>query len=383
MLVALSSLVHTVETWSPKRDAPDDSFAYIDLGAIDQESKAIIGTREVPCAEAPSRAKQVVAAGDILVSTVRPNLNGVALVPSDMDGATASTGFCVLRPRPEKLDGAYLFHWVTSPQFIAEMVRRATGASYPAVSDRIVLESKLPLPSLPEQIRTAEVLDRTEALRAKRRLALVQLATLTQAVFLETFVEQTRFPSETLDSVCDLITDGTHYTPTYSDTGVIFLSSRNVTSGYVDWNDVMFIPENLHAKLHRRVPPRMNDVLLAKNGTTGVAAIVDRDCVFDIYVSLALLRPSARVLPSFLREAINSPACTRQFNASLKGIGVPNLHLREIRKTTIPVPPIDLQREFARKVAAVEELKGAHRTSLAELDALFAVLQHRAFRGEL
>ena len=49
----------------------------------------------------------------------------------------------------------------------------------------------------------------------------------------------------------------------------------------------------------------------------------------------------------------------------------------------MPTPPIDLQREFARRVGAVEKLKTIHRSSLAELDALFATLQHRAFRGEL
>jgi type I restriction enzyme S subunit len=187
MSVALGGLVDPVETWSPERDAPDGSFEYIDLSAIDQDAKAIIGAREVPCAEAPSRAKQIVAAGDVLISTVRPNLNGVARVPSEMDGATASTGFCVLRPRPEKLDGAYLLHWVRSPRFIAEMVRRATGASYPAVSDRIVLESRLPLPPLPEQWRIADVLDRADALRAKRRAALAQLDTLAQSLFLDMF----------------------------------------------------------------------------------------------------------------------------------------------------------------------------------------------------
>ncbi len=186
-----------------------------------------------------------------------------------------------------------------------------------------------------------------------------------------------------MDSICELITDGTHYTPTYSDTGVIFLSSRNVTSGYITWDDVKFIPESLHTELHRRVAPRINDILLAKNGTTGIAAIVDRDCDFDIYVSLALLRPSDRVLPIFLQQAVDSPACIRQFNSSLKGIGVPNLHLKEIRKTKIPVPPIALQREFARRVTAVETLKTAHRASLAELDELFSSLQHLAFRGEL
>ena len=93
-----------------------------------------------------------------------------------------------------------------------------------------------------------------------------------------------------LQTICYPITDGTHKTPTYSDSGYIFLSAKNITTGKINWNDIMYIPKSLHDELYSRVSPKMNDILLAKNGTTGVAAIVDRECEFDIYVTLALLR---------------------------------------------------------------------------------------------
>jgi type I restriction enzyme S subunit len=64
--------------------------------------------------------------------------------------------------------------------------------------------------------------------------------------------------------------------------------------------------------------------------------------------------------------------------STISGINQSNLE-----RVPVVVPPIDLQREFARRVAAVEKLKTAQRAALAELDALFASLQHRAFRGEL
>lgn len=103
--VALGDLVEPAKTWNPLRSPSDEVFDYIDLSAVDQEAKLIIGAREVSCDEAPSRARQLVARGDVLVSTVRPNLNGVARVPDQLDGATASTGFCVLRARESKFDG--------------------------------------------------------------------------------------------------------------------------------------------------------------------------------------------------------------------------------------------------------------------------------------
>ena len=154
-----------------------------------------------------------------------------------------------------------------------------------------------------------------------------------------------------LQAICEPITDGTHKTPTYSDEGFIFLSSKNVTSGHIDWDNIMYIPESLHNELYARLAPLKNDILLAKNGTTGVAAIVDRDCIFDIYVSLALLRIIGYIIsPEYLLSTIASSTIQNYFNSSLKGIGVPNLHLEHIRTTLIPVAPINEQYRIATKL---------------------------------
>lgn len=141
-----------------------------------------------------------------------------------------------------------------------------------------------------------------------------------------------------LKDICEKITDGTHQTPKYFESGFIFLSSRNVTSGKINWDDVKYIDEVQHYEMQKRVSPKKGDILLAKNGTTGVAALVDKDAVFDIYVSLALLRSKGEVLPEFLLHFINSPVAKSQFNKRLKGIGVPNLHLEEIREVDISFP---------------------------------------------
>nr|WP_281719497.1 restriction endonuclease subunit S [Nitrosomonas nitrosa] len=212
-LSPIGELVEPVSSWTPERDDPDSVFTYIDLSAVDQDTKIVSGAREIACSEAPSRARQLVRAGDVLVSTVRPNLNGVALVPPEFDGATASTGFCVLRPRPDRLDAQYLYQWVKSPRFVSDMVRRATGASYPAVSDRIVCESRMPVPPLLEQGRIAAILDKVDELRTKRRAAHSKLDSLTQSIFLDMFGDPATNPKNysvaLMGDVCD-VRDGTH-----------------------------------------------------------------------------------------------------------------------------------------------------------------------------
>ncbi|MDT8413637.1 MAG: restriction endonuclease subunit S, partial [Vicingaceae bacterium] len=136
-----------------------------------------------------------------------------------------------------------------------------------------------------------------------------------------------------LNSVCSLITDGTHQTPKYFKEGVIFLSARNVTKEVIDWEKIKFVSKEAHLDYTKRVNPEIDDILLAKNGTTGVAAIIDVEKEFSIYVSLALLKPIKEIVfPKFLLHIINSEIARVQFFSRLIGIGVPNLHLGEIKE---------------------------------------------------
>ena len=166
-----------------------------------------------------------------------------------------------------------------------------------------------------------------------------------------------------LPDVCSIpITDGTHQTPTYSnkEDGIPFLSAKDVTTQKIVWDKIKYITKSLHEELCLRIAPKRNDILLAKNGTTGVAALVETDIVFDIYVTLAVLRPRKIVNPRFLLYFVNGPVAKAQFDASLKGVGVPNLHLSEINKVVLPLPPLAEQQ---RIVAKIEE-------AFAEIDAI-------------
>jgi restriction endonuclease S subunit len=139
-------------------------FTYIDLSAVNQVTKQIEDFRILPVDEAPGRARQLVKSGDVLVSTVRPNLNAVALVGSELNGATASTGFCVLRPNRSIVEPGILFAWVQNQVFIDELTSQAKGASYPAVTDNVVKALEIPVPSLEEQKQIVLYLD---SLRSK------------------------------------------------------------------------------------------------------------------------------------------------------------------------------------------------------------------------
>lgn len=239
--------------------------------------------------------------------------------------------------------------------------------------------------------RAKELIENTLAQFEQNKMAILHKAftgELTVKWRKENNIDLSSWQNYQLKDICEKITDGTHQTPKYTDDGgYIFLSSKNVKSGKIDWKNIKYIPKDLHDILYERIAPQRDDILLAKNGTTGVAAIVDRDIIFDIYVSLALLRVNKKyILPMFLLYVIGSPRIKNYFDSNLKGIGVPNLHLKYIREATISVPTIEEQQEIVnildKLLAKYNKIKNLEQ-QLEKIELLKKAILAKAFRGEL
>ena len=251
------------------------------------------------------------------------------------------------------------------PQYILYALRNIEskiigndGAVFNSINKKQIEDLPLPVLSRPEQQSIVDYLDsafaKIDAMKANAEKSLNEAKALFQASLKEMLEPKEGWVTSTLKDECYKITDGTHQTPKYYPSGYIFLSSRNVTSRKIDWEDVKFIDESQHQLMYKRVAPRVGDILLAKNGTTGVAAMVDRDVVFDIYVSLALLRSRGNVTPEYLLAFVNSPIAKEQFDKRLIGMGVPNLHLGEINQVVITYPQDKV--EQIRMTQRIEEL---------------------------
>jgi type I restriction enzyme, S subunit len=291
------------------------------------------------------------------------------------------------------------FDEIATQQFIEHYLESikldeyVTGMAQPKLTQKALNSIPIPLPPLPDQRRIVGILDEAfdgiASAKANAEKNLKNARALFESHLQAVFTQRGEgWVEKHLKEVCEKITDGTHQTPKYFDDGIVFLSSRNVTSGRVDWDRIKYIDTKQHLEMHKRVAPRRGDILLAKNGTTGVAAIVDRDTTFDIYVSLALLRALPVIRPEFLLYFINSPAAKHQFNKRLKGIGVPNLHLEEIREVRISYPSnVDKQDHivtgFDCLLTETQHLESLYQRKLAALDELKKSLLHQAFSGQL
>lgn len=369
------------------------TFRYVDIASINRETKQIEDAKELACEEAPSRARKGIRVNDLLVSTVRPNLNAVAQVTAELDGQIASTGFAVLRPDPKRIHPRYLFFRVITDAFISDMVAQAKGAGYPAVSDRIVSNHKLPLPPLSEQHRIVEILDQADALRRQRREADELSKRILPALFQEMFGDLRRnlngWDTSDLGELTEIVSGITKGRRTNESNlrEVSYLSVANVQDGHL-WMDNIKVIEASEAEI-KRYRLRPDDLVLTEGGdpdklgrgalwTGEIGECIHQNHVFRVRTA------SPRVLPIFLSTLTASEYGKAYFfSVAKKTTGIASINKRQLSAFPVVIPPIDLQQKFAKALETLNANIKNQATSAATLETLFQTLLHRAFDGSL
>lgn len=338
------------------------------------------------------RPDQYLRAGDTLVSSANSwNLVGkCSWIPALEYRATFGGFVSVLRAANPALDSRYLYRWFSSSRMQATI--RSFGRQTTNISNldiRRCLHLDIPLPSIEEQQRIASVLDQLDALRVKRRGAIAQIDELTQSIFLDMFGDPVSnpggWPAYSMLDCCSPYSGGT---PSKS--------NSEYWEGRLPW----FSPKDLKATdlfdsidhISEAVPRSTTLKLLPKD----TVVIVVRGMILAHTVPIGVLRVPATInqdLKALIpRESIDPQflaACLRAQHefilqqVSTAAHGTKRLDSEALARIQILVPPVPLQQEFARRVGVVERLKHSHCSHLAELDALFASLQSRAFRGAL
>ncbi|RAO22962.1 restriction endonuclease subunit S [Micromonospora noduli] len=254
---------------------------------------------------------------------------------------------------------------------------------------------QVPLPPVHEQRRIAEVLDRADELRAKRREALAHLNDLTRSIFLDMFATEVSntWPTVTVADVADQRKGSIRTGPfgsqllhsEFVDDGVAVLGIDNAVSNEFRWDERRFISEEKYQQLARyTVHP--GDVLITIMGTCGRCAVVPDDIPRAINTKhlCCITLDAGRCLPEFLhRYFLTHPAARRYLQQTAKGAIMAGLNMEIIKAMPVVLPPLALQQVFVKRLRGVERVKAAHRASLAELDGLFGALQDQAFRGLL
>jgi type I restriction enzyme S subunit len=310
--------------------------------------------------------------GTINVCEPKSYVTGNAMALDDLDESRVSAEYLVYALRNGSLAQAI------------------SGTAQPQITRQSLTAISITLPPLAEQRRIAEVLDRVEALRAKRRAALAQLDSLTQSLFLDIFgdpaTNQKGWPVRQLQEVVKegtIVTYGIVQAGEEFRGGVPYIRTGDIVDGEIVAAGLRHTDPTIAAKF-RRSRVEAGDIVMSIRATVGTTALVPPELDgANLTQGTGKISPGEKTDRLFLLNFLRTSGTQHWISLQIKGATFREITLTRLRELPVAVPPIELQREFARRVTAVEKLKTAQRASLAELDALFATLQHRAFRGEL
>lgn len=414
-----------------KSKGEEDIIPYLEIGDVNTSNKDY-ELKEKPSVKGCKTSK----INDVLISKVRPTRGAITITKHEE--LSVSSAFTILRFKELTTSKIVFYQLAYNKTFYDYLGDNCTGTMYPTVSEEIIKEYKINIPPLPEQNRIVTKLDalfeQLETIKSSMAnvpllLKDFRLQVLTQAVTgklteewrkgkkLESFdiiddCQQkhwslkefqkynkeilnlnlyTRFDSWTLTCpgvLCEKIVDGTHKTPKYIETGVKFLSAKNIKNGIISFDGCKYISIEEHKELIKRCNPKIGSLLITKSGTIGRMAIVDIQPDFSLFESVAVLTPiSKKINSKFLGYSINHYLVNGGNEKHVKGTAVQHLHLDQLRILPIDLPSTKEQQEIVTRVeslfAKADAIEKQYENLKAKIDNLPQALLHKAFKGEL
>ena len=348
-------------TKSDPVDTGRESVRYIDIGTVDGSRHALLEVLDIPSTGAPSRCRQIVQSGDTVFSTVRPYLEKIAYVDDSLDGEFASTGFCVLRPGP-RLEPKFLYYFSISRHMLDQVLPFQKGVSYPAVLDKEVRATNVPVPPLHEQCRIVGLLEhhfsRLDAAETSVRDGLQRTATLRKVHLRGTFDEEAAEMRPLLDvasiangqtpkGLADVLMSGP------GDDAVPFFKVGDMNAADGRWmNDARFFVSRESAeRLGLHVRPA-GTVLIPKRGgaiATNKKRILKSAAAYDL--NTMGLVPNESLDSSYLWQWLQ----TVDLGRIADGSNVPQINATQIRELRLPVPNLQTQVAAARRLDEIDE----------------------------
>ncbi|MBR5970562.1 MAG: restriction endonuclease subunit S [Lachnospiraceae bacterium] len=322
--------------------------------------------------------KKIARAGDILISVRAP----IGALNYAKEECCIGRGLAAISIKDEA-KRTFVFRLLKAKN--EELNRKGTGSTFKAIGKNVLEEIMVPEVSESRQSECMVIMDSLETIMRDRKKELSGLDTLIKARFVELFGDPEKgtckYSMRRLGDLAVKVSDGVHAKPMYTETGYPFLSVVNINKGIVDFTDCKYVSEEAYQKMIKSTHPEKGDVLYTKVGATyGIPAYVDTKREFCLYVSVCLIKPKHEEINSrFLAIQMAMPSIKHQADARIKGIGVPDLHLNQIKEFDVICPPRELQDGFVKFVKQVDKSKVAVQKALDETQLLFDSLMQEYF----
>jgi type I restriction enzyme M protein len=353
------------DTANPVELYPNSYFNYIDISCVENESGKFLGPNKTASDEAPSRARRSMKQGDVLMSTVRPNLKAFALLTEIPERAIASTGFAVLRAKSERLLPGFLINVLRDQKSVDQMIGMAGKGAYPSINQTDVELVQIPLPPLEVQKGIVAEIEGYQKVINGARAVLYN--------YRPHIPIHPEWPIVDVRSVSERITKGT--TPTtaghsYQIEGITFLKVESIAEdGTLLPSKFAFISETCHAE-QLRSQLKARDVLFSIAGALGRVAIVPAEILpANTNQALSIITPDHdKINCRYLSHVLRTPSILAQAERQKTGVAQYNLSLQQVGELTIPLPPLATQQAIVAEIEAEQALVAANRELIARFE---------------
>jgi type I restriction enzyme S subunit len=280
-------------------------------------------------------------------------------------------------------------HWLKANR--TQLEGLGNGATFKEISKSIIAKVEIPLPSLVEQQKIARILDCAEMLRARRRESIALLDKLGQSVFIDMFGSLIIDKRDTglieLSSVAEIQTGpfgSLLHQEDYIIDGIPLINPMHITRGRIEVDRKHSVkPSKASSLTSYRLRP--GDIIMGRRGEMGRCAVVGPEHAgFLCGTGSLIIRPNKNLISAtYLKAFLTHPSMKRHLENVSLGTTMSNLNQKIVGGLNIKLPSMSHQLEFESRLATIEQQESFYQAQLGKLDALFASLQHRAFRGEL
>ena len=340
----------------------DGIIEYLDISSVHEGS--IEGYTQYDISDAPSRARRVIKPGDIMYSTVRPNLKAYYFVKNCPNNAICSTGFAVIRNK-KNANNRFIYSLISESSFVEYLASVAKGSAYPAVDKNDFLRAKVRIPDIQTQTRIADILSTYDDLieNNNRRIELLEKAA--QELYKEWFV-RFRFPNHENTKFVNGLPEGWSVFR-LEDVAEIGRGSsprpiadqKYFVNGKIPWIKIadataskMFIfktkeyVNDYGASFSRKLAP--GSLILAASGTLGFPMFLAVEgCIHDGWLYFSDFR---KVPANYVYYVLLD--LRDMFNAVSYGAAIQNINTDIVRKSKIIVPERYLIDDFHTRISA-------------------------------
>ncbi|WP_129678773.1 restriction endonuclease subunit S [Klebsiella variicola] len=346
--------VCTINPRLPKNTNPEQEVTFLAMAAVSEKGEIL--SQETRILHETKKGFTYFERGDVLLAKITPCFeNGKATLTNSLNTQIGfgSTEFHVLRAIPELILPEYVFYLIWNEKFRIAATKEMTGsAGQKRVSADYLKEYQFYLPSIFEQEKIVSALNKGYSIHRKRQQAIKLADYFLRATFLEMFgdpvANKKKWPLRRLNDICKNVIDCPHSTPKWVDNGTICIRTSNLSKGGWVWSDKRFVSEETYVERTKRSVVDEGDIILSREGTVGVAAIVPKNlklCMGQRLVQLKLDRN--QVVPEYLLSFLLYELDPVRISRVMSGSTSKHINVSELKQLNVMLPSMKEQKLFA------------------------------------